>query len=307
MASSVFMRPRARAALAAVSSQQNFIAVTTEDEFLAALTVLPRSDAACYGRGINIAADINLSQVITLKSQHSGLRITSSSSSRISSRISGGTIFVVDSAVDVTIENLNVGVVGATSAGAVLVTTASKNVTIKNIFISASSDLTHLVCFSPFGLTSYSGIGLKILNCVVDDSSGSKSVSLYYQATDAVCTGAQIVGNVNFFGGIGTPPNPGVIFYRANLDKSVISGNVNLGKIDMSYTAASFVDGTSITSNVMRGMIIIGAATQNFAISANSMDNNNIYTLNGAKNSIVGNTNVGTITNSATDAVTSNT
>ena len=145
------------------------------------------------------------------------------------------------------------------------------------------------------------------MNCVVDDDAGTKSVSLYCQVTTTVCTGAQFIGNVNFYGGIGTPPSPGIFLYRGCLDKTVISQNVNLGKIDMSLSAASTLSDTVISSNVMRGMIIIGAAAQDFVISGNAMGSNNIYTLNSAYNSIVGNTNVGTITNSATDAVTSNT
>lgn len=308
MPSSVFTRPRARPALAAISSQQNLISVATEDEFFAALTTLPRSDGACYGRGINIVADIGFTKTIVLASQHSGLRITSSSSSRVFSPVLLGNLFLVDDAINVTIENLTVGRIGDPGNGfVVLVGTAGKNLTIRNIFVESTSDLTHVVLYAPFGLTSYSGIGLKVLNCVVDDDTGSKSVSLYCQVTDTVCTGAQFIGNVNFFGGIGTPPTPGFIFFRGCLDKSVISQNVNLGKIDMSFTAASTLNCTAITSNIMRGQIIIGAATQDFVISSNAMNGNDIYTLNGANNSIVANTQVGTITNSGTDAVTSNT
>lgn len=309
MASSVFMRPRARAALAAVSSQQNFIAVATEDELLAALTVLPRSDSACYGRGINIVGDINLSQSLQLAPQHSGITITSSSTSRISSNASIGTAIIANGCNGVTIENLVIGKIGAVSAGSAvsLIAVSGDGLTVRRIKISPNSDLTHLVFFAPYGSTStFTGYGTKIIECSTEDRTGSQNVSLYFQFGSTQCLNAVISKNIGFWGGIGTPPFSGVIAQRAMFVESIISDNTNLGKIDMSSIDSGGKN--TITGNVMKGNIIIWNSKDKNVISCNSMCGFSIDTsLSNGNNSIVGNTNVGTISNAATDAVTSNT
>lgn len=63
-----------------------------------------------------------------------------------------------------------------------------------------------------------------------------------------------------------------------------------------------------ISGNLLVGDVFADAGSSNCAISANSLLGRNIDTsLSSGSNSIVGNVNVGTITNAATDAVTSNT
>lgn len=282
---SIFTRPRARPPLAAVSSQQNMLAVSTEDELLAALTSLPRSDGACYGRGINIVGDITLTRGITLGAQHSGLLITSSSNARLSTKTAAVTpaFFVKNNANDVTIERLTL----PSSFLAATFTQSSNaiNTMVRNIsVIGATSSLTVL--------TLGTSVGASVVDCVADLA--SSSFASIISITAAVANVFTVSGNRQFAGTV----------LLSNGQLGVISNNTFLGAI----SAVGTVRNNVISGNTMAGNIAIQASAGNNVISNNCMNTYNITTNTGiGGNAIVGNTNVGTITNAATDAVTSNT
>lgn len=282
---SIFTRPRARPPLAAVSSQQNMLAVSTEDELLAALTSLPRSDGACYGRAINIVADITLTRTVTLGAQHSGLLITSSSNARISTKTVDvtPTFFVKNNANDVTVERmvLSTGFLSSVfvqSSGAI-------NTSVKGISVVG---ITFPMTVLLLGTTS----GASVSDCVSDLASSSTASIISIAA--AVATVFSVCGNKQFAGTVSL----------SNGQLGIISSNSFLGPI----SAVGTVRNNVISGNTMAGNITMQASTGNNVISGNCMNSYNITTSAGiGGNSIVGNTNVGTITNASTDAVTSNT
>lgn len=284
MPSSVFTRPRARPPLSSVSSQQNSIDVKTEDELLAALTSLPRSDGACYGRAINIVGDITLTRPVVLASQHSGLTITSSSNSLLSTSTALDSCFNAQNAEAVTIENI----------------TLSKNISVTSFAITGLRLAVQRVSVvdgaTIVGLVrtlSTVSTGLRILSCV---SRSSSAVRLISGASIAIADGV-ISHNINFTGGI-----IGVSF-----SSSVISNNADLG----GWTTFSGREtrNCTCTGNTMVGNIEIRAILSlNNVVVGNAMNGFDIDTsTTGGGNTIVGNTNVGTISSAGTDAVTSNT
>lgn len=284
---SIFTRPRARPPLAAVSSQQNMLAVSTEDELLAALTSLPRSDGACYGRGINIVGDITLTQPIKLRQQHSGLVITSSSNARLSTKTALTQAFDCALCVNLIIERLSVD--AGFSVTSFVQFALSSECTVRGILVGVSASLTNLV-------THISGSSLCVDGCMV--SSGGPAVVLIVGAINGFMDRGIVSNNINFSGGIAT----------LNLRNSAVYGNIALGGWTNGNQQTKDV---MVTGNRFSGAItLIGSAagSGNISIVGNSMGNSNINTsATAGSNSIVGNVNVGTITNAATDAVTSNT
>lgn len=280
---SIFTRPRARPPLAAVSSQQNMLAVTTEDELLAALTALPRSDGACYGRGINIVGDITLTGTVTLGAQHSGLLITSSSNARLSTSTALTQAFSLSAADGVTLERLTLGAgFSATS----FVGVDGDDHTIDSIGVLLGASVTNLV-----------RMGLASATRIVDCYSQASSAIVLVQGPSSGIGDCVISGNTSFTGGL----------RQLSMSKSVISMNTNLGGWE-TFPARTTDDCVCI-GNVMVGQIAIYAGFGRNIISSNAMNGFNIDTsgTGTGQNSIVGNTNVGTITSNAADAVTSNT
>jgi hypothetical protein len=278
---SIFTRPRARPPLAAVSSQQNMLAVTTEDELLAALTALPRSDGACYGRGINIVGDITLTGTVTLGAQHSGLLITSSSNARLSTKTASVTpTFFVQRANDVIIERL---VLPSTFLSARFVQTSfSRSTVVRSInVVNASQSFTMML------------VGAGSFNASVHDCFASTQISISVSIIE-VASGSQwkASGNIDFNGDVQITSTSGVI-----------TGNVRLGRI-----LGAAMSQSVISSNTMVGDIQLQSGGARNVISGNVMNGYNINTLStNGENSIVGNVDVGTITNDPLDAVTSNT
>jgi hypothetical protein len=279
---SVFTRPRARPPLAAVSSQQNLIAVSTENELIAALTSLPRSDGSCFGRAINVVADIYLTKTIKLSSIHSGLTITSSSNARINSSANANTALDCALANRVTIENLTIG----QNCLSTYFIYPGFYTTVRNITVFDGSSIVGLTLL-------VAQQGLRILNCACEAASGIRlAVGPTTQIQDAV-----ISGNVKFSGGIA----------QVSFIRSVISGNTSIGP--WTTSPGRETANTSCFGNAFVGRIqIINALSNNVSIFGNSMGGFNITTsATAGGNSIVGNTDVGTISNASTDAVTSNT
>lgn len=280
---SVFARPRARPPLSSVSSQQNFVSVGNEDELLAALTVLPRSDGVCYGRGVNIVGDITLKKPVRILQQHSGIVITSSSNARITTKSSIESCFIVEtSANDVTIERMSI-------SPNTLATQFVRS------FFNTNNTIRHI---SAYGLRSSSITIANLGQCerpsIVDcasDTSSSPSVSIA-SGTIIGPSGFTISGNKGF--------SATSTFLGGS--RGIISGNALLGELSLTLTNCV------ISGNTFSGRIFLSATSRYNAIVGNNMATNNISTSSSAgDNSIVGNTNVGTITNAATDAVTSNT
>lgn len=84
MPASIFRSTGQRTNLQPQSSAQNFIDVHNEDELLAALTALPRGDGNCYGKGINIVADITLTRALLMSADiHDGITISTPGRARI--------------------------------------------------------------------------------------------------------------------------------------------------------------------------------------------------------------------------------
>lgn len=279
---SIFTRPRARPPLAAVSSQQNMLAVTTEDELLAALTALPRSDGACYGRGINIVGDITLTRGITLGAQHSGLLITSSSNARLSTKTAAVTpTFFIQRANDVIIERL---VLPSTFLSARFVQTSfARSTVVRSInVVSASQSFTMM-------LVGTGSFNASIHDCFASVQSLPTAISII-----EVASGSQwkVGGNIDFNGDVQITSTSGVI-----------TGNVRLGRV-----LGSVMSQSVISSNTMVGDILLQSGGARNVICGNVMNGYNINTLStNGENSIVGNVDVGTITNDPLDAVTSNT
>lgn len=279
---SIFTRPRARPPLAAVSSQQNMLAVSTEDELLAALTSLPRSDGACYGRGINIVGDITLTGSVTLGAQHSGLLITSSSNARLSTSTTLAQAFSLSAADGVTLERLTLGAgFSATS----FVKLDGDDHTIDAVGVLSGATVTNLV-----------RMGLATSARVLDCYSQSSSAIVLVQGPSSGIGNCVISGNISFTGGL----------RQLSMIKSIVSMNTDLGGWE-TFPARN-TDDCVCTGNAMAGQIAIYAGIGRNVISSNAMAGFNISTsATTGQNTIVGNTNVGTITNAATDAVTSNT
>jgi hypothetical protein len=284
MVSGIFTRPRARPPLAAVSSQQNMLAVSTEDELLAALTSLPRSDGACYGRAINIIADITLTRTVELLRQHSGLLITSSSNARLSTKTAfSPAFFVRQNASGVTIDGLST--TSAFLSAVVVQAFANSGLSILNISVNSAPSAITVASLGTVASALIDG-------CVADTASGTNASIVSIAAGST--TGVVIRGNRNFRGAISAQ----------SASSCIITMNSALGAI----TASPSFNSNIISFNTMVGAITVGSTSGNNAITGNAMNGNNITTSTGTGgNSIVGNTNVGTITNASTDAVTSNT
>jgi hypothetical protein len=279
---SIFTRPRARPPLAAVSSQQNMLAVSTEDELLAALTSLPRSDGACYGRAINIVADITLTRTVTLGAQHSGLLITSSSNARLNTASPLAQAFSLSAASSVTLERM---VLGATFSSTSFVRIDGNGHSVKDILVLNGAALTNLVRCG-------SASSMRIMDCY---SQSSLSVVLAVGPSSGIGN-CVFSGNVLFTGGI----------QNVSLTKSAIYGNSSLG--GWTTFPGRITEDCACYGNIMTGLIGIYAGAGRNVIASNSMNGFDIDTsATTGNNSIVGNTNVGTITNASTDAVTSNT
>jgi hypothetical protein len=285
MVSGIFTRPRARPPLAAVSSQQNMLAVSTEDELLAALTSLPRSDGACYGRAINIIADITLTRSITLGAQHSGLLITSSSNARLVTSSVLTAAFVVNGD-DVTIEKMRLsdGFSATTFARPV-----GDRASIVGISLDSSSSVLMLVDASGNckDIIIRGNRAFPLSGNLVGATTGSGSV-----------TRGVISENFDFSGGISSTA----------LIQSNVSANMSFGGWSDAGSSLgsilSMVAGNYLTNSIT----ITNPASGYCSIIGNGMNGAGINTsATFGSNSIVGNTNVGTITNASTDAVTSNT
>lgn len=284
--SSIFTRPRARPPLAAVSSQQNLIAVSTEDELLAALTSLPRSDGACYGRGINIVGDITLSRKIVLSRQHSGITITSSSKARMA------TSKPLDAAIEI----------------------ICPNVTVDSIFLGNGFSATSFIVFGYDPILGITADDSRISNNEIQDNAvvssfvNSSLVSVFCDISGNKVSqlgpscvllsgvfgvvGSVIGRNINFFGGI-----------SSRVERSTICHNSQIGTMSFSGGFGTCVNGNNLTGN-----IVLSANCSRYSIVGNHMYSNNIDTSASlGQNSIVANVDTGTITNAATDAVTSNT
>ena len=279
---SVFARPRARPPLSSVSSQQNFVSVGNEDELLAALTVLPRSDGVCYGRGVNIVGDITLTAPVRLLRQHSGIVITSSSNARITTKSAIDSCFIGETnANDVTIERMSLS--QNTLAAQVVRSFFNTNNTVRNISVYGRT--------SPIVIVALGGCsGPLVADCASDVASASFASII---STSIVGPSGFTVSGNRLFSAL-TTLNGG--------SRGIISGNSLLGELLLTLTNCV------ISGNTFSGRIFLSATSRYNAIVGNNMVTNNISTSSSAgDNSIVGNTNVGTITNAATDAVTSNT
>lgn len=301
MPSSVFTRPRARPALAAISSQQNRIDVATEDELLAALTSLPRYDGSCYGKAVNIVRDIKLTRTVELTLIHSGITITSSSKSKINSDSSVESAFSIgfkEYCYNVTIDGLTIGD-GFLSKYFLRYFDIRSIATIKNISIpvfSTAPTIEALVAFSE-------GVKLRVESCV--DDWGIKIITPYYPLNPSVSVlfDSQIISNSGFENGIS----------GCALNNVVVSGNMYLGGWDSLSSSTSFTRSENVcfSGNTLWGSIIVrNPFSKNISIVGNSFIASPLSidtSATAGSNSIVGNTNVGTITNAATDAVTSNT
>lgn len=299
--SSIFTRPRARPPLAAVSSQQNLIAVSTEDELLAALTSLPRSDGACYGRGINIVSDISVKQPIYLAPQHSGLTITSSSKSKLSSTKSIECVFNVGATLslsnlrvsDVTIENLYLD--KSLAASYFIVNSSSlSSLAVKNIIVDPQN--TNISSFVKVVLCNTLYISGCDANISIPIIQGSFSTT--------VASNVGILNNVGFYGGIDA----------LSLRYCLISSNLNFGgwSTSSSPSSAASSEANIFSMNTIvtgRNIVISNSFSKNNSIVGNSfIAGGSINTsATAGSNSIVANVGVTTITNAATDAVTSNT
>lgn len=279
---SVFARPRARPPLSSVSSQQNFVSVGNEDELLAALTVLPRSDGVCYGRGVNIVGDITLTTPVRLLRQHSGIVITSSSNARITTKSAIDSCFIVETnANDVTIERMSIS--QDTSVTQFVRSFFNTNNTVRNISVYGRTSVIIMMTIGSCQRPS-------VVGCSADVSSESF---------------ASIIGSgitQSFFFTVSGNRGFGATSTMLSGQGGVFSGNSLLGELSLTVTNCV------ISGNTFNGRIFLGATSRYNAICNNAMLSNNISTSSSAgDNSIVGNTNVGTITNAATDAVTSNT
>lgn len=295
----IFNRPRARPPLAAVSSQQNLIAVSTEDELLAALTSLPRSDGACYGRGVNIVGDITLKNRVSLSSIHNGILITSSSKARISTASQLQSCFDVDGN-DITIENL-VAAKHCDSFSFVRIINAS-GLSVRNNVVALSSPLSALVSFSQDQSFAYS--------VSIENNKASETISI--AATCSIIKGISIPAlygylfnssisqNANFRGFVG----------YVGFDNCSISNNQNIGSMfDTTGLTGTYFIKTRITGNSITSSVLIQSPYSELnciignAINAASIDTS----FSAGRNTIIGNVGTTAISPAFTDAVTSNT
>lgn len=232
--SSIFTRPRARPPLAAVSSQQVFREVNTEDELRAAVfsDTIGAYTFGITGRRIVIASPISVKSPIVVTA--SGTTIESHGKIPVFPAADAlSCIFDISSAVNVTIRNL--------------------------MFSNTGNFVEPDVCVKLGSLND-------MLDCTV------------VTGTTAIIadTDSFVRGNKIFFGTFGV---------------SIIG-------------SASVVTGNMITS----GIATADPFSSRNVITSNVLFNSNIDTsTSGGQNVIVGNAQVGTITNAATDAVTSNT
>lgn len=239
MPSSVFMRPRARAAMSSVSQQQVFREVHTEDELRAAV-YSENSDTYLFGvtgRRIVIASPISVKSPIKITAHGTIIE----SHGRIP-------IFPIADSIDCVFD--------ATSA---------VNVVIRDLLFSNASGV-----IDPSSAIKLGGIS-SVTNCVF--TTGTSTISV---GTDCIVSGNMI------FSGTFSGATAGILLTGSN---------------------------SIVTSNMITGGILSESASSKCSISSNVLFGTNINTSASllGQNSIVGNTNVGTITNSATDAVTSNT
>lgn len=297
--SSIFTRPRARPPLAAVSSQQNLIAVSTEDELLAALTSLPRSDGSCYGRGISIVGDITLKRPVVLGAQHKGLTISSPTLCRINTATSLDYAFNSFASSDILVKNISLGSTFSADTFIFL----SNRASIESIVVYPGATLDSLVAIDGYTV-------LSIRQCSCKDVASVSGIKLIKAA--ATGSGAQVDGivedNDNFTGGL-----PSVSFVNSMLCK-----NKNLG-VWQDDTGSYPTENTMCFANTFvkaqesdpfgdGNITLSNASSLNNAIYGNCLNGCNINTSGSAGgNTIVGNTNVGVITPAGTDAVTSNT
>lgn len=234
MASSVFTRPRARSPLAAISSQQVFREVKTENELRSAVS-LTNYIPSVSGIRVVIANPIGIKSPVVVWGQ--GILIEGHGKNAI---------FPLSDSMDCLFD----------------LSQNSFFVTIKSLTFSNPNKVINPVS----AIKSYGfGAGyLSVTDCYFD-SAASYAVDA---GLNSIIYGNRIFGS-----------------------NILLSG-----------------EGCNVFGNFVFGQIIAASTSGNNSISMNNMSGLNIDTsasLGG--NSIVGNTNVGTIANTATDAVTSNT
>lgn len=294
--SSIFRDVNARTNLQPQSTAQNTIQVTTVDELKAALTTLPSVNGTgnCYGKAIDIVADLVFPEQVTLDRIHDGLRITSSSRSRIT------TTTHLSRWLKYKTRDLQVdGLFFANGFDATTIFEAdeddnSNGTTLRDHLISDSIVATSFAVLNEGG-----GEGM----IIADNRIRSPTTLVLISRTGAdpyiggpYLVRANITGNDGFKGGM-----------DIDIAKfSTIAHNVELGPL--SITSASGATGNNtITGNVMEGAITIADDGAN-AIVGNAMQAHAITTnTSGGFNTIVGNTRVSAITAAGTDAVGNNT
>lgn len=237
--SSIFTRTRARPPLAAISSQQVFREVRTEDELRSAVyaenTTNQTSVYGVTGRRIVIAAPIEIKSPIVVTANG----ITIDSHGKIP-------VFPATNAIDCIFD-----------------LTATANAVINNVLIANNLGVQNPVVGIKLGSFS------SLTNCTIIGA----DTCVWSQF------GATIKGNL--LSSYGTPETT---VYIPSGASSMIVGNFLVGDI------------------------VAASGAGNCVISGNCLLGRNINTsLGSGGNAIVGNANVGTITNAATDAVTSNT
>ena len=285
MPASIFRSLGKREVLQTQSNAQNVINVSTEDEFIAALTALPNADSYCYGKSINIVSDIIATQQVTLGLQHSGLTIGTVSGARISTSSTLSSWLNLALSDSVTIRGLTF--TANFAATSVFITTA-RNCTIAENTVSSSATITNFAL-----VTTLSGPIFVVNNKVTSPVSAFLGGFSLLGGFGTVQF-SLISGNIGFAG----------IINLQSASYSTFTNNLNFGFLILASTVRAIV-----SNNDFQGIDIDGNSSA-VVISGNGLNGfgtiSTFASVNG-QNTIYGNTEYDVIFSNSLDAVGLNT
>lgn len=304
MPASIFRTTGRRTNLQPQSSAQNFIDVHNEDELLAALTALPRGDGNCYGKGINIVADITLTRALLMSADiHDGITISTPGRARINA---GGFAISV-AAADAVIKDI-----WFVSPG--LLTLSGERSSLSGVRLTNSLGvLIEADDIIVFNIPKFSaGVGATAAFTVKSFNVSIRDIRIY-EGTAAFTSDLDLVDGAGkvFFRDVQSFTGSGVLVSSSGLPVSEIwiidciaSGHGAVDDITISGQLWVVRGNRLNSSSIIRATAVTGGSS---VIAGNLLVGSIITNAGSGYNTITGNVNVGTLTTDLFDAVGLNT